>query len=284
MAPRRKGVVPPYDAALKLIDAAAGTEWSMPIGFALATGWRRSEICGLQWSALDLDADQPSAKVVGGLHRVPGTQQLELLAPKTERSARTTPLIGGIVDGLRTWSTRQKKQRLSFGPGYVESDFVFTRKDGRPLDPDSWRRALRGSSRRLASRLASRCTSCGRPSSRTPLHRACRSPMCRHSPGTRPRRSPNSTTSRPLAPAPWPSLRFLPADTTEGPRRLASRRLGHASDGEVGLVCPDGLAVSWSRADAIAFCPVAMHTPRFTMYSDRRARSPQRRSGHAAEQ
>ncbi len=215
---------------------------------------------------------------------MPGTQQLELLPPKTERSARTTPLIGGIVDGLRTWSTRQKKQRLSFGPGYVESDFVFTRRDGRPLDPDSWRRALARfvkaaglpagvTLHKLRSAVISHAAAQGLPLTDV-------SAFAGH--------SSTAVTEQHYIEAfgsgAVASLRFLPADTTEGPRRLASRRLGHASDGEVGLVCPDGLAVSWSRADAIAFCPVAIYTPRFTMYSDRRARSPQRRSGHAAEQ
>jgi integrase len=96
------------------------------------TGMRRGEACGLAWTDLDLDAGRLSITrtlvVVG--------REVAFSEPKTERSRRSLTLDAGTVAALRAWRTRQREERLAFGPGWEnEHGLVFSAPDGRPLNP-----------------------------------------------------------------------------------------------------------------------------------------------------
>jgi integrase len=96
------------------------------------TGMRRGEVCGLRWSALDLDAgiiDIVRATVVINHKAVEST-------PKTKMSVRCLALDPDMVRALRAYKRRQAKERLSWGPDYRQTDLVFTWEDGRALHPD----------------------------------------------------------------------------------------------------------------------------------------------------
>ena len=59
-----------------------------------------------------------------------------MLQPKTARSRRRVALSPEVVALLRAHRARQAELRLAVGPVWQEGGWVFTRPDGRPLDPD----------------------------------------------------------------------------------------------------------------------------------------------------
>jgi integrase len=94
-------------------------------------GLRRGEAIGLRWADVDLD---------DGHLRV--RQQIVQLGhrtlvgpPKSDRSVRTVTLDVATVAVLRLQRRRQAAQRLTAGPDWEDTGLVFTRPDGRALDP-----------------------------------------------------------------------------------------------------------------------------------------------------
>lgn len=102
----------------------------------LTTGIRRGQICGLKWSAVDLDAGKVTVHdnrvVVGG-------QVVDKAGGKTRNADQTISLDKTTVGALRRWRAEQDTEREFFGDVYHPGDFVFTYPDGRPPHPDSIR-------------------------------------------------------------------------------------------------------------------------------------------------
>ena len=102
----------------------------------LTTGIRRGQICGLKWSAVDLDAGEitvhDSRVVVAGHAR-------DKAGGKTENADQTISIDRATVAALRRWRERQDGEREFFGADYHPGDYVFTFEDGRPPHPDTIR-------------------------------------------------------------------------------------------------------------------------------------------------
>jgi hypothetical protein len=80
----------------------------------LMLGLRRSEVCGLHWS--DVDLDHGTLRVSRGLQRVNGS--LRELPPKTRRSRRTVPLrccAFGSCARIETAKPRSRSTPTSLG-------------------------------------------------------------------------------------------------------------------------------------------------------------------------
>jgi len=154
------------------ILATAEGEWNAARwSVALALGLRQGEALGLAWDDVDLDAGvfrvrqalqrqtahhgcgeagtdgvRPCGRKRGGNcpQRVGGG--LVLVAPKSRAGRRTLAVPVELLGALRTHRTEQLRQRLALGDGWTESGLVFTRPDGRPLDPgadhDEWKALL----------------------------------------------------------------------------------------------------------------------------------------------
>ena len=97
----------------------------------LMLGLRRSEVCGLHWS--DVDLDHGTLRVSRGLQRVNGS--LRELPPKTRRSRRTVPLPLLCVRVLREHRDRQAKERVDARRAWADTPYVFTSTVGTPLEP-----------------------------------------------------------------------------------------------------------------------------------------------------
>lgn len=99
---------------------------------AAMTGLRRSEVCGLQWSDIDLDSDRLSVRravvVVGG--------QPIAKEPKTARSRRSVDLDHGTVATLHEWRRHQLEERLRAGAAWQGGDWVFTNELGQLVNPE----------------------------------------------------------------------------------------------------------------------------------------------------
>lgn len=104
---------------------------------ALCLGLRRSELLGLRWTDLDLEAG--TLEVIHALQRVSG--KLRFVQPKTEDSARTVPLPEICVEALKAHRERQKTDRANAWPNWKENDLVFPSRIGTPLEPDNLRRS-----------------------------------------------------------------------------------------------------------------------------------------------
>jgi integrase len=97
---------------------------------AVHTGLRRSEILGLQWRDLDLDAGllvvRHSAILVGNELR---------LVRGAKRGGHTVALAAVCVAALRAHRTRQAQMRLLLGPLWHDHDLVFAGESGGPVHP-----------------------------------------------------------------------------------------------------------------------------------------------------
>jgi integrase len=98
--PQHRPTVATLEQARQLLDGFAGHPLESAVVVALAAGLRRSEICGLRWSDVDLDAG--TLTVSRGLHEVRGDSR-RIEPPKTDRSARTVALPAWAVDRLRPY-------------------------------------------------------------------------------------------------------------------------------------------------------------------------------------
>ncbi|MCH7625801.1 MAG: site-specific integrase [Chloroflexi bacterium] len=112
------------------MEAASASRFKDFYHLAALTGMRRSELCGLKWNDVDLDAG--ALRVVRTLQRIDG-QGLVEGQPKTDRSRRSIGLSAGAVEVLRHIRATQAELRLAAGELWQSRDFVFTNPDGSPI-------------------------------------------------------------------------------------------------------------------------------------------------------
>ena len=98
-------------------------------------GLRRSEILGLRWSDVDLDAGTVSVAqarvVVEGRGTVTGD-------PKSKRSRRALPMPSDVLNALRAFKVRQAEERLALGEKYPDTGLVAVNDDGSPTRPETY--------------------------------------------------------------------------------------------------------------------------------------------------
>lgn len=127
----------------------APVQLSVITQLALFTGCPAGEICGLRWSDIDLDAG------VMAINR-----NLSYIAhkgtifdyPKTKKSRRCIKLSDDCIALLKDYKQWQMRERLKVGTFWqrtitieggklVKNDLLFTKPDGKPIDPNvvsSW--------------------------------------------------------------------------------------------------------------------------------------------------
>ncbi|MGE0215892.1 site-specific integrase [Mycolicibacterium sp.] len=101
-------------------------------------GLRRSEVLGLRWADVDLDAGTVTVaqgRVVVGGGTVTG-------APKSTRSARTLPMPRDVLAALRAFKTRQAEEHLALGGGWPDTGLVAVNADGSPIRPETYSKAF----------------------------------------------------------------------------------------------------------------------------------------------
>ena len=115
-----------------LLAESAGTRFHLPVAIAISTGMRRGEILALRWS--DLDADLTVARVRRTLQTSGGT--LQFVEPKTRKSRRAVELPAFVRPYLERQRADQLARRSS--QSWADHDLVITRRDGRPVNPDTF--------------------------------------------------------------------------------------------------------------------------------------------------
>lgn len=99
---------------------------------AASYGLRRSEVCGLRWDAIDFENKmlviQHTAVDING-------KIIYSDRTKSESSRRMLPLSDTLSKHLASLQQKQKQQRLFFGSGYIDSDYICVNQDGSLILP-----------------------------------------------------------------------------------------------------------------------------------------------------
>jgi integrase len=139
-----------------LLEASQGTLWEVPILLAAVTGARRSEILGISWEDVDLNASTIFIRRGVQPVRHPSDGGTVAFTPlKTKRSRRVVQLPNFALERLRRHRRQQLKRRTALGPRWRDPldelgrpvALVCDRGDGFFLYPDSFTSAFK----RLAS-------------------------------------------------------------------------------------------------------------------------------------
>ena len=101
--------------ARQFLDAIAGHRLEAAFTVAFACGLRLSELLGLAWDYVDLDADPPRLTVRRGLKRIPD-RGLVLDDVKTNRSRRTVMLPPIATTALRNQRRQQDRTTATTRP------------------------------------------------------------------------------------------------------------------------------------------------------------------------
>lgn len=118
--------------AIRFLEAAKAHRLGPLFEFAISTGLRRGEVCGLRWE--DVDLVEACLTVRRNLVQV-GPDVVEG-KPKTKAGdGRVVQLSAGLVDMLARIKDRTESERESWGEAYQGSGRVFTYEDGRQLRP-----------------------------------------------------------------------------------------------------------------------------------------------------
>ena len=116
-----------HDEVQYLLRHVEGTDYHLPVHLALHTGLRRSELCGLFWS--DLNLEESSLSVLRTMISLPG-EPAHLDEPKSKRSRRVVAFGPETAELLKGW-------RAVLGEhGTLGRSQVCARRDGSNIPPD----------------------------------------------------------------------------------------------------------------------------------------------------
>lgn len=137
---KKDTVVLTKDQVQDLVASAKDHELYILILLAVTTGMRYAEICGLPWTAIDLE--KRTIHVRQQLVRTKG--EYRLTEPKTKSSERIISLSESLVAPLRRHKADQAQKKLLIGPSYNRDGLVCCRpEDGQPYSATPVRRKFR---------------------------------------------------------------------------------------------------------------------------------------------
>lgn len=135
--PRKKPVIFSHQQIQIIFHAfPVGHKYYAPCMIAYCTGLRVGECLALQWSHIDME--NRTLSVVSTLYDKKGVPVCKA-TPKTKSSVRTIPFNETLYKALLRHKAQQAKNHRLYGDDYVESDFVCTREDGRPMNSNDMR-------------------------------------------------------------------------------------------------------------------------------------------------
>ena len=116
------------------LEVALASRYGQLFFLDIYTGLRRSELLGLRWTAVDMNAR--TIAITQTLQRVTG-HGLVTQEPKKGHSRRSVSLPPSAVALLSGLKVKQREDRQAMGLEWSESDYVFSHQDGRPFYPDT---------------------------------------------------------------------------------------------------------------------------------------------------
>ena len=140
--PRKNDFQPVFLSAeemQRMFEALRGTRLELPVLVAAFYGFRRGEVVGLKWDAIDFERGTISIKrtvtstVIDGKY-----QEFEQQSAKTKSSLRTLPLIGSFRDYFMQVKEAQELNKQVCGNcyNYAYDGFVFVGEMGERMKVD----------------------------------------------------------------------------------------------------------------------------------------------------
>ena len=111
--------VPDQTIVNKLLGAVSGTDMELPILLAATMGLRRSEICGLRWSRVDLDK---SRITIDQAMVIDAEKIFQLKAPKSTAGYRTIDMPPFLADKFRA-AEKAGEYVVSINPDIISNRF-----------------------------------------------------------------------------------------------------------------------------------------------------------------
>lgn len=115
----------------QFLETARGTPYYVLFYTALYTGMRLGELLGLRW--LDVDLYMASLSVVQALYK--RAEVCKMVKPKSPHSRRQIALSPSLALLLRQHKGEQQARGVLLGKPISDSDLVFCRTNGEPIDP-----------------------------------------------------------------------------------------------------------------------------------------------------
>lgn len=117
----------------KLYELVKGTRLEIVVWILGFTGIRRSELCGIKWSAIDFDN-----KIISINHtRVNvGSSIIEEDRTKNETSTRKISIDDEVINVLKKEKEKQEENKKVLKKHYIESDYVIVMENGKPYRPN----------------------------------------------------------------------------------------------------------------------------------------------------
>jgi len=109
-------------------------KYKVMVILALATGLRRGELMGLEWS--DVDFENDAINVHQSSQYLPGVGVFTK-EPKNETSNRALAVPASVMALLKQYKAQQSEERLKAGDLWQGSNRLFTTWDGQPMHPDT---------------------------------------------------------------------------------------------------------------------------------------------------
>lgn len=126
------------DEANKIIEAFDNNDLQPLVQLTLTYGFRRSEVLGLKWSAIDFERDRIDVE-----HTIVRVKTIMAKDDtKNEASEAGLPLIDDAREMLLRLKAKQEEYRKVFGKEYIENDYIFKNPDGSLYRPDSLTRTF----------------------------------------------------------------------------------------------------------------------------------------------
>lgn len=130
--------------ALQFLELTKGHRLEAVFTVALSLGMREGEILGLRWQDVNLDTGR--LEISHTLQRIkrPDAEKgkLELIPPKTDRSARIIALPQVAISALHAHRARQEQERKEAGDRWQDTGMVFTTRIGTMFDQRNMLRAF----------------------------------------------------------------------------------------------------------------------------------------------
>ncbi len=117
----------------QLMELCTNTPIECCVFLTINYGFRRSEVLGLKWSAVNftentITVNHTAVSNVGGVLYTDTT--------KTKASLRTLPLTDSVKNYLLNLKAHQENMEKQFGDCYHRSEYICTYEDGREIPPD----------------------------------------------------------------------------------------------------------------------------------------------------
>ncbi len=120
------------------LAAVDSLEWAVPLRLMVLYGLRRSELLGLHWVDVDLDAG--TLRIRGGVVEVNGASVLT--DGKNSRSRRVVPIDVDTARRLSSYRVGQLQARLAAGSAWCDTDLVVCDALGGGPSPNAFHQVL----------------------------------------------------------------------------------------------------------------------------------------------